>query len=42
VIQIMFVAYRPGRSLGLDALLHHEESTAGSQDWRARVAKLVA
>ena len=42
VIQIMFVAYRPGRSLGLDALLHREESTAGSQDWRARVAKLVA
>jgi uncharacterized membrane protein YphA (DoxX/SURF4 family) len=42
VIQIMFVAYRPGRSLGLDALMHHEESRPISNDWRARVAKLVA
>lgn len=42
VIQIMFVAYGPGRSLGLDALMHHEESKASGKDWRTRVAKLVA
>ena len=41
VIQIMFVAYRPGRSLGLDALRHHEPTAVG-KDWRARVASLVA
>jgi uncharacterized membrane protein YphA (DoxX/SURF4 family) len=42
LIQIMFVAYRPGRSLGLDAIIHHEESTAVGKDWRTRVFKLVA
>jgi len=42
VIQIMFVAYRPGRSLGLDAVMRREESAPGSDDWRTRVAKLVA
>jgi len=42
VIQIMFVAYRPGRSLGLDALIYREGSPASGRDWRARVAKLVA
>jgi uncharacterized membrane protein YphA (DoxX/SURF4 family) len=42
LIQIMFVAYRPGRSLGLDAFIHHEESTAVGKHWRTRVFKLVA
>ena len=42
VIQIMFVAYRPGRSLGLDAVMRYEESTVVSKNWRTRVAKLVA
>ena len=41
VIQIMFVAYRPGRSLGLDALMRQESTTVG-KDWRTRVANLVA
>jgi len=42
VIQIMFVAYRPGRSLGLDALMrHHGESTAGKER-RTWIADLVA
>ncbi|HYB76959.1 MAG TPA: DoxX family protein [Candidatus Bathyarchaeia archaeon] len=35
VIQIMFVAYRPGRSLGLDALVGHEESMPVSRAGRS-------
>jgi len=42
VIQFMFVAYRPGRSLGLDALILEEESTPSGKAWRTWVAKLVA
>jgi uncharacterized membrane protein YphA (DoxX/SURF4 family) len=42
VIQIMFVAYRPGRSFGLDALMGHEESSAIGKNWRTRVSNLVA
>ena len=42
VIQIMFVAYRPGRSLGLDALMGRDEPSASGRDWHARLAKLVA
>ena len=42
VIQIIFVAYRPGHSLGLDALVRHEKSAAADRTWRARVARLVA
>ena len=36
VIQIMFVAYRPGRSLGLDALVGREESMPVSGAGRSR------
>ena len=43
VIQIMFVAYRPGRSLGLDALICREKPAAAAETTlRARIAKLVA
>lgn len=42
VIQIMFLAYRPGRSLGLDAVMHHGEPAAISKNWRTRLANLVA
>lgn len=41
VIQIMFIAYRPGRSLGLDALMRHESTVVG-KDRRTRIADLVA
>jgi uncharacterized membrane protein YphA (DoxX/SURF4 family) len=43
VIQIMFIAFRPGRSLGLDALIYREKpAAAGETTLRARVANLVA
>ena len=42
VIQIMFVAYRPGRSFGLDALIRGEESAAVSKHWWTRLTELVA
>jgi len=41
VIQIMFVAYRPGRSLGLDALAVREESKPASTGWR-RIVGLIS
>lgn len=42
VLQIMFMAYRSGRSLGLDALIHREKPAVAGDHRFTRLANLVA
>ena len=42
VIQITFVVYPPGRSLGIDALLTRRESGKVAAGWRESVLKIAA
>ena len=42
VIQITFVVYPPGRSLGIDALLTRRESGKVAATWRESVLKIAA
>jgi hypothetical protein len=42
VIQITFLVYPPGRSLGIDALLTPRESGKAIANWRESVLKIAA